>query len=376
MLACAQLNGAFGADFCVPTPQLASQLALVARKLVQYGVTAFLPTVITSALKSYRAILPELVPTAASPHSGAAVLGVHLEGPFISPEKPGCHPVEHIRVADGPDALRRACGHTAHVKLVTLAPEQPGATALIRELVAQGITVSVGHSTATTAQMEAAQAAGARMVTHLFNAMPPFHPREPGIIGLLGSTATPAPFFGLIADGVHVHPASVKLAHAVRPRTLVLVSDAIVAMGLPPGRYEFGDVGAVEVWSDGRVLRAGTETLAGAVVPLDECMRRFRRFSGCSAVEAIEAATLHPAQALGIDTRKGTLEVGADADLVLLDDELNVLCCFLQGRQAWPLPQGAKPLPDAIAAGGAAPRASTPPPHGGAAKRRKVAAHS
>jgi len=239
--------------------------------------------------------------------------------------------------------------------MVTIAPERPGAMACIKELVAQGVVVSAGHSNASADQMEAAQAAGVSMVTHLFNAMPAFHPREPGIIGILGSAsstaakggsasstaakgaaATRTPFFGLIADGVHVHPASVKLAHQVRPRQVVLVSDAMVAMGLPAGTYIFGG-DTVEVTSDGRAVRPGTDTLAGTVLPLDECMRRFRKFTGCSLVEALEAASLHPAQAMGIENRKGTLEVGADADFVLLDDELHVCATYLQGEQAWPL---------------------------------------
>ncbi len=374
----AQLNGAFGADFCIPEPGLEAGLRLCARRLVEFGVTAFLPTVITSSLESYRAILPKIVPTPASRDLGSAVLGVHLEGPFISPEKPGCHPIEHIRDADGqPDALRRACGSTAYVKMVTLAPERPGAMACIAELVAQGVVVSAGHSTATAAQMDAAQDAGVTMVTHLFNAMPAFHPREPGIIGVLGSTPPPrSPFFGLIADGVHVHPASIKLAHQVRPRSVVLVSDAMVAMGLPAGTYQFGG-DAVEVTPDGRAVRPGTETLAGAVVPLDECMRRFRKFTGCTIVEALEAASLHPAQALGIDARKGTLEVGADADFVLLDDELQVRATYLQGEQVWPLAEGAKPVGPLVhqtVADVATPQ--KPAVDEAGAKRRRIAAHS
>ena len=197
----------------MPSPELSDGLALVSRKLLAHGVTAFLPTVITSSAENYRAILPSLVPTAGSA-SGASVLGVHLEGPFISTLKPGCHPTEHIVPPDGRrDALQRACGeHLAHVRLVTLAPELPSAAFLIAELVSQGIVVSAGHSNATAAQMESAHAAGVRLITHLFNAMPPFHPREPGIVGVLGSKLKPQSFFGLIADGVHVHPASLKLA--------------------------------------------------------------------------------------------------------------------------------------------------------------------
>lgn len=184
-----QLNGAFGVDFCAPSPTLAEGVSNVARQLLAYGVTAFLPTVITSSPASYRGILPALVPTRGTAATGASVLGVHLEGPFISRSKPGCHPPEHIKTPDGkPDALRRACGdHIAHVRLVTLAPELPNATELIAELVENGIVVSAGHSAASSSQIESAHTSGVSMCTHLFNAMPAFHPREPGIVGILGA---------------------------------------------------------------------------------------------------------------------------------------------------------------------------------------------
>ena len=341
-----QLNGGWGVDFSTPGPDLANGLQRVAQRLLAHGVTAFLPTVITSSPDNYRAILPQLVPTTGSAH-GAAVLGVHLEGPFLSPEKPGCHPLEHIIAPDGqPNALSRACGaHTSHIRLVTLAPERPGATMLISELTAQNVLVAAGHSMATASEMEAAQAAGVRMCTHLFNAMPAFHPLEPGIIGVLGSPVQPIAYFGLIADGVHVHPASVKIAATVRPDSVVLVSDAMIAMGLPEGRYSFGEVGDVDVVGGDRVYRAGTSTLAGAVVPLDECVRRFHQYAGCTIVAALEAASLHPAQALGIDAKKGCLEPGADADFVLLDDNLQVRHCYIAGERVWPAANG----PEAVA---------------------------
>ena len=182
--------------------------------------------------------------------------------------------------------------------------------------------------------MQSAHAAGVRMVTHLFNAMPAFSPREPGIVGVLGSTLDPPLFFGLIADGVHVHPASVKLAAAARPDGVVLVTDGIVAMGLPEGEYYFGE-GKVHVVEGGRAYKAGTTTLAGAVVTLDECVRRFRAMTGASVVAALEAASLHPAQAIGISGKKGALEVGADADVVLVDDALHVHATYIGGERVW-----------------------------------------
>ena len=132
-----------------------------------------------------------------------------------------------------------------------------------------------------------------------------------------------------------VHPSSVKIASVARPDGLVLVSDAIVALGLPDGEHRFGDVGRIDVKGGDKAYQAGTTTLAGAVVALDECMRRFRTFTGCTSAQALEAASLHPAQALGLESSKGSLHVGADADLILLDDSLNVHRCYVGGEIAW-----------------------------------------
>ncbi|KAL1527070.1 hypothetical protein AB1Y20_015753 [Prymnesium parvum] len=330
-----QINGGFGADFSTPDG-ICDALSTVAAGLLRHGVTAFLPTVISSSGAAYRAILPHLVPRAGSCR-GAAVLGVHLEGPFISRAKPGCHPLEHLREPREAGSLRRACGeHLAHVKMVTLAPELRGSEVLVAELRAHRVIAAAGHSEATIAQLEAAQAAGVSMCTHLFNAMPPFRPEAPGLIGTLGSSARPAAYFGLIADGIHVHPASLKIAARARPDGVVLVTDAMAAMGLPPGRFCLGGVD-VQVLETGEAYRVGTNTLAGATIPLDECVRRYKAYTGSSAVHALEAAALHPAQVLNIHDRKGALNVGSDADFIFLDDQLNVLRTYIGGELVWDL---------------------------------------
>lgn len=338
-----QINGGWGVDFSTPSPDFADGVQRIARQLLTHGVTSFLPTVITSSPSAYRAVLPELVPTKGSV-DGAALLGVHLEGPFIAATKPGCHPPEHIAHIATLDseggALRRACGeHLAHIRLVTLAPELPGAHTLVNELLADGVVVAAGHSEATSAQIEAALRWGVGMVTHMFNAMPPFEPREPGIVGLLGSTYQPAPYLGLISDGVHVHPSSVKIAAAARPDSIVLVSDGIVAMGLPDGEHQFGDV-HIRCCGE-RAYREGSDTLAGAVVTLDECVRRYKKYADCSSVAALEAASLHAAQSLGLQSSKGSLHLGADADLILLDDDLTVHATYVGGVRAWSADAGA-----------------------------------
>uniref|UniRef100_A0A7S3EUE4 Amidohydrolase-related domain-containing protein n=1 Tax=Haptolina ericina TaxID=156174 RepID=A0A7S3EUE4_9EUKA len=179
--------------------------------------------------------------------------------------------------------------------------------------------------------------------------MPPFKPEDPGLIGVLGSTADPAAFFGLIADGIHVHPASLKIAANARPRSVILVTDAMAAMGLQPGRCCLGGVD-VNVLETGEAYRYGTETLAGATVPLDECLRRYLRYTRASLVDVLEAATLHPAQVLGIQEVKGSLEVGCDADLTFLDEQLNVTRCYVGGELAWDA--SAAPGAAAVAQGG------------------------
>eukprot|EP00908_Phaeocystis_cordata_P000055 Transcript_1006.p1 GENE.Transcript_1006~~Transcript_1006.p1 ORF type:complete len:458 (-),score=170.98 Transcript_1006:435-1709(-) len=333
-----QLNGAFGCDFSTPDG-LSESVDKVSAGVLAHGVTAYLPTVITSSAETYQRVMPKLTPRAGRPRSatggpaGAAILGVHLEGPFISPDKRGCHPPEYVRAVEGPQALQAAYGdHLAHARLVTLAPELPGADKLIDELVPRNVVVSVGHSMATLSQTEAALKRGATMCTHLFNAMPSFDHLEPGLVCVLGLTSC-RPFFGLIADGVHVHPASLKIAARARIDSVVLVTDAIAAMGMPDGEYILGGI-KVKV-AEQRATLAGTDTLAGATTSMDECVRRFKAYCDVTSVEAIEAATLHPAQVLGIEASKGALTVGADADLVLLDEQLQVHRTYVGGSLAW-----------------------------------------
>jgi N-acetylglucosamine-6-phosphate deacetylase len=149
-------------------------------------------------------------------------------------------------------------------------------------------------------------------------------------MGLLGSVDLPRPYYGLIADGFHAHPCAVRIAYSAHPKGVVLVTDSMAALGRPQGTYTLGDM-SVEMTEDA-VYVAGTQTLAGSAISLAECIRRFRKFTGCSVIEAIEAATLHPARLLGIESRKGTLQHGADADLCFFDDELRVRRVFINGE--------------------------------------------
>ncbi|KAM4717141.1 N-acetylglucosamine-6-phosphate deacetylase isoform 4-T4 [Anableps anableps] len=274
--------------------------------------------------------------------------GLHLEGPFISAEKKGAHPEQFLRTfrSGGMEDLMETYGSLEDVAIVTLAPELPHSQSVVRMLCQKGITVSLGHSVADLSQAEDAVRHGASFITHLFNAMLPFHHRDPGIVGLLTSDQIPAGrtvFYGMIADGIHTNPAALRIAHRAHPSGLVLVTDAITAMGLPPGHHTLGqqviEIQGLHAYVAGLRLPhsgpAGTKTLSGSIATMDMCVRHFKQATGCSVEEALEAASLHPAQLLGISHRKGNLDYGADADLVLLDDGLRVRATYISGEEVW-----------------------------------------
>lgn len=190
----------------------------------------------------------------------------------------------------------------------------------------------MGHSMATLQQATAGVEAGARLITHLFNAMPAFHHRDPGLIGLLGVHTRP--HYSIICDGVHCHPSSVKIAHGSHPAGLILITDAMPAMGLGDGLHTLGDL-QVRVNGDTAEL-TDSRTLAGAVVSLDECVRKFHQFTECTIPEALEAATHRPAQLLfGNGTLEGTLRTGARANFIFLDESLHVKGTVRNGKVAW-----------------------------------------
>ncbi|KAJ2083433.1 N-acetyl-glucosamine-6-phosphate deacetylase [Coemansia sp. RSA 988] len=331
-----QINGAYGFDFSNDTDIIEEAVSNISKGLLLQGCTAYCPTTVSSRPEVYHKVLAHLGPRVGSIESGATILGAHVEGPFISPQKKGAHELATLRVAKngladfeecyGLDNLRK------YVAYVTMAPEVEGVLESIPKLIkATGISISSGHSNATTAVANKAHTSGANMITHLFNAMHAFHQRDPGVIGLLGASE-PRPFYGIICDGIHVHPHSVMIAYNAHPAGACLVTDAMSAQSLPDGFYKLGEMD-VDVHG-GHVYIKGTNTIAGAIITLAECVRNFIKFTGASKVEALENATLHPAQMLGITDRKGTLAHGADADILILDDNLFVQRVFVAGMEA------------------------------------------
>lgn len=291
----------------------------MARALVCRGVTSFLPTAVTASLDTLEAFADRVRDwMTAPPANGAAPLGFNLEGPFLNPQRKGAQNPAFIAVpAEVPVArlepLLPALGVT------TVAPEVPGALDLIRWLAGHGVAVSLGHSAATLDEARAGYAAGARTTTHLFNAMTGVVHHAPGLA--VAALTDDAAWVELIADGNHVHPSLWPIITRTKPPDrLVLVSDALAIAGLGDGRTSIGGL-EVEV-AGSRATLAGTDTLAGSVIALDSAVRNLVR-EGMALPAAVAAATRNPLALLGVSDR-GRLVAGQRADLVVLDDELEV----------------------------------------------------
>ncbi|MBN1934261.1 MAG: N-acetylglucosamine-6-phosphate deacetylase [Anaerolineae bacterium] len=315
-----QINGGFGLDFTADP----STIWAVAGQLPRYGVTAFLPTVITSPLDNITRA-QQIVLDRPPDFRGAKPLGLHVEGPFLNPQKKGAHNPDYLRKPDI-DAVRDWTPEYG-VRLVTLAPELPGALELIETLVSRGVVVSSGHTMATYDQAQAGFDAGTRYGTHLFNAQPPLHHREPGLIGALFTDGRP--IVGMIVDGIHSHPSIVDMVWRLLGHRLSLVTDAMEAMGMPPGTYKLGDL---QVIVDETSARLADGTLAGSILTLDAALRNLMCFTGCSFQDALPAVTTVPATLLDLDSHCGQLAPGCAADLVLLDGEYRVVKTIIDGK--------------------------------------------
>lgn len=316
----AQINGGFGTDL-LSDPTAMWQLG---QELPSTGVTAFLPTIITCPPAGQRAALDALRDRPDS-YFGAEPLGLHLEGPMLNPGRPGAHPVEHIvgPSASVIDGWSRANG----VIMVTIAPELAGAVPVIIELVKRGVVVVAGHTNASSADARGAIEAGVSGVSHLFNAMAPLGHRHPNLVGV--TLAERELIAGLIVDGVHVDPVVVAAAwNAKGPDGIALVTDAVAAMGSPHGVYEFAGRPSA---ADESGVRHNDGTLAGSALTMDRAVRNLVDFTGCEPQQALVAATSTPARLIG-DKKRGRIEPGANADLVLLDAKLQVQITIRAGR--------------------------------------------
>ena len=295
----------------------------------------------TSPKDIYSKILPLVKRTKGGSH-GAEVLGVHVEGPFISPEKKGAHTLSCIRdITDINDLVDVYGGEEGfkNVSMVTLAPEKDADGSVVRACVKRGVAVSLGHSMGDLADGERAVRNGAVLITHLFNAMSSFHHRDPGLVGLLTSKKLEGKkvYYGIIADGIHTHPAALRVAYKTDFEGLVLVTDAICALGLADGSYNLGPQSIIVEGE--RATIAGTDTLCGAIASMFTAVKKLLHSARCSLVEAVEAASLHPALAMGIEDRKGSLEFGRDADFIIIDDsnpeDLKLKSTWIAGKSVY-----------------------------------------
>ncbi len=317
-----QCNGGFGDDF-TDDP---SAIWRVAEKLPRHGVTSFLPTIITSPLERIAAGQAVVIGGQPSGFRGARPLGLHVEGPFLNPARKGAHNPKYLRAPDA--AATAAWSPAAGIRLVTMAPELPGALDVISALSSRGVLMSAGHSNATFDQAVAAFDAGVRYGTHLFNAMSALGHREPGLPGAL--LTDPRPTVGVIADGVHTHRSVIRLAwQALGPHRMNLVTDAMAALGMPPGRHLLGDF---EVVVDATSARLANGTLAGSILSLDQALRNLIDVTGCALAEALPTLTTTPARAIGLDHERGRIARGHVADMVLLTADLRISATIAEGN--------------------------------------------
>jgi N-acetylglucosamine-6-phosphate deacetylase len=313
-----QVNGFAGVDFFSAD---AEGYRKAGEALLEFGVTAYQPTFITSPEDELTAALHEVPQNGSAPH----IIGAHLEGPFIAPERLGTHPADSRRDPDC-DLLERllAAGPVSHV---TLAPELQGAYELMELLRQRGVTVSCGHSNATAAEAREAFARGAKTVTHIFNAMRPFAAREPGLAG--AALFSPDVVVQVILDGVHLADDTARLVWQAAPGRVALVTDAIAAAGAGDGSYTLA---GVDFDVENGVARRADGVLAGSTVPMIEALRNLVAL-GAPVDAALSAATEVPAR-IAARPDLATLQQGARADVVVLDDNLAIVRVLVGGQDA------------------------------------------
>ena len=312
-----QVNGFAGHDAAAG----ADSIAAISLALPATGVTAFLPTIISEPVE----VGAEFAATvgAAAESTGARVLGAHIEGPFLNPSFRGAHLRAHLAE---PTARNVDAVLAARPRLITLAPELPGALAAIERLQRAGIVVAAGHTGADFEQGRKAIAAGVRFATHIYNAMPPVHHRRPGIA--LALLLDPRVTTGLIADGEHVHPSVCEQLLRVKGASrIALTTDQTSAAGAPPGSYSLS---GRAVHSDGRVVRLEDGTLAGSAAAMPDLLRLMARLPGMTPARAVGLASTAPARVLG-ERRLGRIGEGACADIVILDAELRPRLTMIRG---------------------------------------------
>jgi N-acetylglucosamine-6-phosphate deacetylase len=320
-------NGAGGADAADGRHK---DLETMSETLAQHGCTSFLPTIITGHPEGLVRSLADLAATLDASFSGAKPLGIHLEGPFISPEQRGVHRSECIQPGSREvfETYYDASGQW--MKMLTLAPERPGCMELIPYARERLPIVSLGHTAADHETALEAFKCGANLITHVFNAMDSLHHRKPGLLG--AALVDPSVAVELIADGVHVHSDVVRVLFRIKgAKKVILVTDAMSAAGMPDGRYRIGNLEAI--MKDG-ICRDEEGRLCGSTLQMDRSLQLLREWlletEFLSLSDLVNTATLQPAQLLGLK-KKGEVRTGFDADLVLMDEDFSVLKTWVEG---------------------------------------------
>lgn len=333
------IHGAAGHDVMEGSDEA---FAAITASVVTRGTTALVATTVSAseeatctALKAVAAWMEQRKDQSVAERASAEILGIHLEGPFINAARRGAHPAEWIAPPSLAIFQRYLDAAKGRMRIMTLAPELPGAAGLISAARKAGVVVSLGHTDASYAEAMAAIAGGARHATHVFNAMRPFTHRETGVVGAV--LTSPNVTAELIADGVHVDDAAIRVLLATKgPPAVILVSDGIAATGMPDGKYKLG---TSEVRVAGGIARTSEGKLAGSTLTLDRALRHLLGL-GVPLHDVLPMLTSNLARLLGLERRKGSLQAGADADLLLLDDHFEV--AGVMARGAWLNPSRAK----------------------------------
>jgi len=322
------IHGAGGRDVMEGSPEA---LAGVTKTVARHGTTALVATTVTASpddtLRAVEGIARYIGQQYETDEVRAEVLGIHFEGPFISPARRGVHPTEWLQLPTGGMLEKLLHAAAGNAQILTLAPELLGALPCIEAARNAGMVVAMGHTDATYEQARAAIARGVRHAVHVYNAMRPFSHRDSGVIGAV--LTSPEVTAELIADGVHVDETAMKvLIQAKGSSRMILISDGISATGMPDGKYMLGKF---EVTVSGGICRNAEGRLAGSTLTLDRALRNIVGL-GVPLADAVRMLTLNPATLLGIEFKKGALRPGADADILMLDEALQLTSVWVRGE--------------------------------------------
>ena len=322
-----QVNGGAGHNF---EDSSTEEIEKIIAFHVSHGTTGFLPTTVTAPIAKIRSAIEKVKRT-----DNPAILGMHTEGPFISLKRKGAQNPQYILEPSIEKFNELVKGHEDFIKIVTIAPEVDGAEALLTRIKKIGAIPSLGHSDATYEETLKALDQGVALFTHMFNATREFHHREPGAVGAALESDV---MVELIADGLHVHQAAIRLLlNAKGIDDICLITDSISAAGLKDGEYS---IGGLDVWVKGGEARLADGTLAGSTLTMEQAVKNFMEFTKISFAEAVRAASLNPARLLNIAGRKGSLEKSKDADIVIFDEDLNVHYTIIGGEIVYSKDEG------------------------------------